>query len=45
MVELTGTPLILEVKLIEKIPVKKTLRFYYPLNTKNVVNHNIIAIY
>lgn len=45
MVELTGTPLTLEVKLIETIPVKKTLRFYHPLITKNVVNHNIIAIY
>lgn len=45
MVELTGTPLTLEVKPIEMIPIKKTLRFYHPLITKNVKNNHIVAIY
>jgi hypothetical protein len=45
MVELTGTPLTLEVKPIDVIPIKKTLRFYHPLITKNVQNNHIIAIY
>jgi hypothetical protein len=45
MVELTGTPLTLEVKPIETTQIKKTLRFYHPLITKNVQNSHIIAIY
>lgn len=40
LVVLSGTPLTLEVKPIETVPVIKTLRYYHPLITKNSLNHN-----